>query len=104
MVTPALYDQANLCLPLGTKLGVGGEGAVYELPTRRGSVAKVYHKALDATKQAKLRAMVPLASPDLLKVASWPTSTLHEQPGGPVVGLVMPRVVASKEIHVLYSP
>src|SRR5262249_25949672 len=70
------------------------------------SVAKVYHKPPEPRREQKLRAMAALAQtqPDLLKVAAWPTTTLHSSPRGPVVGVLMPRVAGHKEVHTLYSP
>ena len=47
--------------------------------------------------------MAELVTPDLLKIAAWPTATLHEKPGGPVAGILMPKIVGFKEIHHLYS-
>src|SRR5581483_286949 len=67
-------------------------------------VAKIYHKALAASDAAKLRIMVGLARDELVRVAAWPTATLHERPGGPMVGFVMRRIKDYKEIHTLYSP
>ena len=36
--------------------------------------------------------MARLATPELLKIAAWPTATLHAAPGGPVVGILMPKI------------
>jgi DNA-binding helix-hairpin-helix protein with protein kinase domain len=67
-------------------------------------VAKVYHKVPAQQTEAKLRTMVALARDELIKVAAWPTATLHERAGGPTVGLMMRRIKDFKEIHILYSP
>ena len=99
-----LYDNLNQRVELGSQLGVGGEGAVLEVVGQPLFVAKVYHKPPDALKEQKLRAMVCLARPDLLKLAAWPTATLHQNPRGPLVGVLMPRVSGHKEVHTLYSP
>lgn len=104
MVASNLYDNSGSLVALGRKLGTGGEGSVFEVPAVPSLVAKVYHKAQDSRKAEKLRAMVRLAVPDLLKVAAWPTATLHDRPAGPVVGLVMPKIAGFKEVHTLYSP
>src|SRR5947209_6299235 len=99
-----LMDAHGRPVPLGRQLGVGGEGAVFEVtgscPTL---VAKVYHKPPRVLHQAKLRAMVGLAREELLRVAAWPVTTLHAQVGGPVAGVAM-RKVEGRELHELYSP
>jgi DNA-binding helix-hairpin-helix protein with protein kinase domain len=48
--------------------------------------------------------MVTLQRAELLKVAAWPSATLHERAGGPAVGLTMRRIRDYKEVHTLYSP
>jgi DNA-binding helix-hairpin-helix protein with protein kinase domain len=48
--------------------------------------------------------MVRIADDDLLKVCSWPKSTLHATRNGPIVGILIPRIEGFKEIHTLYSP
>jgi len=53
---------------------------------------------------AKLQVMVGLGTERLLKVSAWPIDTLHDQPGGPVTGILMPRILGHKQIHMLYSP
>jgi DNA-binding helix-hairpin-helix protein with protein kinase domain len=104
MTPRILYDNRNQRIELGPQLGVGGEGAVYEVSGQSALVAKVYHKPPDTAKDQKLRAMVALAHPDLLQVAAWPTATLHQSPSGPLAGILMPKVAGHKEVHTLYSP
>src|ERR1700730_16627468 len=104
MTLRSLYDNLSHRVELGSQLGGGGEAAVFEVVGQSSSVAKVYHKPPDARREQKLRAMVALARPDLLTVAAWPTATLHRNPGGPLLGILMPRVEGHKEIHTLYSP
>ena len=99
-----IYDQTGRQFSLGPQLGRGGEGVVFELPSDSSIVAKVYHKPPDATKAEKLKCMARLSNPDLLKVAAWPVGTLHAHPGGPLVGLVMPRIAGFREVHTLYGP
>jgi DNA-binding helix-hairpin-helix protein with protein kinase domain len=48
--------------------------------------------------------MVQNADPELLKFAAWPTTTLHDAPGGLLVGFAMPRFSNYRAIHTLYSP
>jgi DNA-binding helix-hairpin-helix protein with protein kinase domain len=90
---------------LGAQLGRGGEGSVYTLEgARAGHVAKIYHTPLPAEKQEKLVRMARIATSDLLKITTWPVATLHPAVGGPVRGILMPRLVGYSDVHVLYGP
>ena len=91
-------------MALGESIGRGGEAEVFAVQAVPGSVAKVYHKVPEHTKGEKLAVMAAIAAPDLLRVAAWPTGTLHVRPGGEVTGLMMPRVERHRELHALYSP
>jgi DNA-binding helix-hairpin-helix protein with protein kinase domain len=98
-----IYDSNGREVRLGTELGRGGEGAVFELPGTN-NVAKVYLKDLAPDKSEKLSLMASIASPDLLRFSGWPTAILKNR-RGTVVGFAMSRVSPlSKEIHRLYSP
>jgi DNA-binding helix-hairpin-helix protein with protein kinase domain len=97
-----LYDGDGRHVVLGREIGRGGEGTVWEVtPT---VVAKVYHERVDSEKVAKLKAMARLATPDLLRVAAWPTGTLHKTPHGQLVGFLQPKISDHVEIHQLYGP
>lgn len=87
---------------LGSELGRGGEGAVYLVDGAPESVAKIYRRPPSASKIEKLRAMARHVSPELLRVAAWPTDLLEDD--GPVLGFLMPRVGARFDVHELYSP
>jgi len=91
-------------LVLGSRIGSGGEGAVFELAGDEGRVAKIYHKPVSPEKSDKLRCMVDLACSDLTAFASWPVATVHDGRRGPVAGIVLPRVSNHDQIHTLYSP
>jgi DNA-binding helix-hairpin-helix protein with protein kinase domain len=104
MTPPSLFDHLGQPVRIGQRLGTGGEGVVFEVATAPDMVAKVYHEPPGAQKEAKLRAMVSLGRAELIKVAAWPTATLHERPGGPTVGLTMRRIRDYQEVHTLYSP
>jgi DNA-binding helix-hairpin-helix protein with protein kinase domain len=82
---------------------VGGEGAVFDVVGRPDLVAKLYSKPQSKERCDKLRAMAKLCSPDLLKIAAWPTATLSNGKPAAVDGILMPRIVDHKEIHHLYS-
>lgn len=104
MKRPKVYGEDGRPVLLGAELGRGGEGKVFEVSGHDGLVAKIYHKPPSPERSAKLAAMVRHRSESLLKIASWPVGLLHDAPGGPVSGLLMPRISAYKEIHTLYGP
>jgi DNA-binding helix-hairpin-helix protein with protein kinase domain len=99
-----LNDQAGRVVNLGPVLASGGEGAVYTLADDPARLAKVHHEPPDAAKVRKLRWMAAHADPGLCKFAAWPTGTLHDTPGGPLVGFLMPRFDGRLPAHMLYSP
>ena len=104
MKRPKVYGEDGRPVLLGAELGRGGEGKVFEASDQDGLVAKIYHKPPSPERSAKLAAMVRHRNESLLKIASWPVGLLHGAPGGPVSGLLMPRITAYKEIHALYGP
>src|SRR5262249_15822177 len=85
-------------------LAEGGEGKIHELPGRPNFVAKVYHQRPTPEKAAKLAALVEACTPRLTGVAAWPVELLRASPGGPPIGIVLPRVDDPKDIHLLYGP
>ena len=102
--TTTLYDSQGRPLRLGKELGRGGEGAVYLLHGRPELVAKLYHEPPAPTKAAKLATMVRKRSERLLRLAAWPVETAHDGRGGPVIGLLMPKITGYQPIHELYTP
>lgn len=103
MVQRQLLDSLGRVVRLGTELGRGGEGTVFETTDRPELVAKVY-KTVDHDRMAKLWAMVQLRSDRLVHLAAWPVDTVHERQGGPIAGFLMPRVSEHRDIHQLYGP
>jgi DNA-binding helix-hairpin-helix protein with protein kinase domain len=89
---------------LGRCLGQGGEGAVYAVPMWPRSVAKIYARRPDDQTQMKLAAMVQLGTPELASFAAWPQRLLLDPKAGTVLGFLMPRVDAHREVHALYGP
>jgi DNA-binding helix-hairpin-helix protein with protein kinase domain len=77
---------------------------LYKLQSvRRGPlVAKVYHNPVTSEKVGKLEAMCRIATPELTRVAAWPTTLLRDSPTGRVVGFLQPRATG-REIHELYG-
>ncbi|MCA9067619.1 MAG: hypothetical protein KDA84_01765, partial [Planctomycetaceae bacterium] len=56
------FDNRGNRVALGAELGVGGEGAVFEIAGRPDWVAKIYHRTVPADKAAKLATMLKEAS------------------------------------------
>ncbi len=99
-----MTDSAGNVIVLGAELGRGGEGTVHEVASDRRLVAKVYIRAVDSEKAAKLRVMTQLGTPRISSFAAWPSATLHEGVSGATIGLLMPKVENHAEIHRLYNP
>lgn len=99
-----VYNSKGRLVTLGAELGRGGEGCVFEVSGDPARVAKIYHDPVKTEKAAKLKTMVALATPELLKLTAWAVDTLHDTPGGKVIGVLMFRLSSHKEIHKLYSP
>jgi len=104
---PALIDIAGRPLHLGSELGSGGEGSVYDLRDRSDLVVKLYHKRLEAEKASKIASMAKTANERLLKLTAWPTEPIRLGSGtgaGAVVGFTMPKITGHKQAFSLYSP
>jgi DNA-binding helix-hairpin-helix protein with protein kinase domain len=103
--TPSkLFDSAGQSIEIASNpLGLGGEGSVHDVPSRPTFVAKIYNAPQTKERSEKLSTMAAMATADLTTFAAWPTATLHKKPGGPIAGILMPKVSGCKEIHHLYS-
>jgi DNA-binding helix-hairpin-helix protein with protein kinase domain len=99
-----LCDVSGREAGLGRCLGQGGEGAVYAVPMWPRSVAKIYARRPDDRTAMKLAAMVQLGTEELASFAAWPQGLLLDPRTSGVVGFLMPRVDAHREIHALYGP
>lgn len=95
--------RARTGIRLGQELGRGGEGAVFTVESHKDWVAKIYSTPPDPERVLKLSVMAELAAPSLLRIAAWPLDLLTERTGI-VRGFIMPRIVARRDIHELYSP
>ena len=104
MTTRSFADLKGAEASLGRCLGQGGEGAVYSVPSRPRSVAKIYASRPDEHAARKLGAMVQLGDAELAAIAAWPQDLLHDPRTGDVVGFLMPRIDDHHEIHKLYGP
>jgi DNA-binding helix-hairpin-helix protein with protein kinase domain/Flp pilus assembly protein TadD len=99
-----VYNSKGQLITLGAELGRGGEGGVFEVSGDPARAAKIYDKPVEAEKATKLSVMVTLATPELLKLTAWAVDTLHDRPGGKIIGVLMFKLNSHKEIHKLYSP
>lgn len=99
-----LFSSKGTPLEIGAMVGRGGEGAVFDVPSLGAQVAKLYHQQPDANKQAKLSFMAATADQQLLNYVAWPQETLHAEPGGKIVGFLMPKVSGKAPVHMVYSP
>jgi DNA-binding helix-hairpin-helix protein with protein kinase domain len=99
-----LRDHSGNEVRLSAKpFATGGEGAVFDVVGRPNLVAKLYSKPQNKERCDKLHAMAKLCTPELLKIAAWPTATLSNGNPAAVEGILMPRIADHKEIHHLYS-
>jgi hypothetical protein len=80
------FDESGQLIQLGTKLGEGGEGVVFDATHAGQSVAaKIYSKALPPEHQAKLRTMSQIGDTYLKEMAhqrsdaeaQWTCGRLH---------------------------
>lgn len=99
------FDQTGSPVELGAKIAAGGEGEILEVVGDVNRVAKLYFKPPSPATATKLGLMASIsrASPTVLKTAAWPTATLHESPGSPARGFLMPRA-KGEPVHALYHP
>jgi DNA-binding helix-hairpin-helix protein with protein kinase domain len=107
MQTPhTLFDTNGRPIKLGAKIAQGGEGSVYALADNPALVAKIYHPSRipDASRRAKLQAMVAGSTPRLTQLAAWPTGLLLTGGDGLPAGFLMQRLAGFVEIHALYTP
>lgn len=78
---------------------------VYTCPQEPGLVAKIYSRAPDAEKIAKLHWMLEQLSahPDLAQWCTWPQELVYDAEGK-CVGFRMARVLELRPIHEIYQP
>ena len=101
---PDIVDSQGRMVPLGSTLGSGGEGTVYEVKQAVDRAAKIYLKPLSEERASKIRAMVKMNPDGLAKLMSWPVDLLLEKRTKQPIGLLIPRVHNKKNVHHLYGP
>jgi len=89
-------------LTLDTKLGEGGEGAVFSVREDPGIVAKLYLAAPSGLQGEKLELMCSMASDRLSEIAAWPKDVLYDN--GQRIGFTMPKVVNQLPFHEVVGP
>jgi DNA-binding helix-hairpin-helix protein with protein kinase domain len=103
MSSPDVFDAQNRKVHLGSLVGKGAEGAVYELRDNPSLAAKIYFGPLSKDRSEKIRLMIPLRNARIEKLAAWPQTLLFQKSAKPI-GFVMPKFSGHKDIHHLYSP
>lgn len=99
-----LYTSSAQPLRLGSALGAGGAGTVYEIKDAPSLVAKLYHEPLTPERAEKLSLLARLGNERLFKLTAWPIDVLRLQPDGPITGFTMQCVGQAEEVHALHSP
>src|SRR5215510_3678404 len=89
---------------LGRRIGIGAEGAVYEIKDRSDLVVKIYHEPPPPEKAEKLVVLSGLGNERLFNLSAWPVDVLRDAPDGAVVGFVLKRISGAEEVHALHSP
>ena len=87
---------------LGREIAKGHEGAVHELPSMPGLVAKIYHSAPSPVRARKLQAMAAMPAAARPAGAAWPVAVVLD--GARIAGFVMPRFENRRELHAVCAP
>lgn len=98
-----VFDADGSPVALTTRLGEGGQGKVYRMAEGEHLLAKLYKNEEDfAEKRPRLKALLALDSPQLAKVAAWPTRPLMDA-RGETVGFVMENLKGWVPLHKVYQ-
>ncbi|WP_043838398.1 helix-hairpin-helix domain-containing protein [Muricoccus aerilatus] len=89
-------------LQIGREIAKGAEGAVHELLSMPGYVAKIYHAAPDPVRAQKLQAMAAMPPEARPAGAAWPVAVVQDGPR--IAGFVMPRFENRRELHAVSAP
>jgi DNA-binding helix-hairpin-helix protein with protein kinase domain len=87
---------------IGREIAKGAEGAVHELSSMPGHVAKIYHAPPDAVRARKLQAMAAMPPEARPAGAAWPVAVVQNGPR--IAGFVMPRFENRRELHAICAP
>ena len=89
-------------VPVGRRLGIGGEGEVFAVADGTSRALKVYAKP-DAAREAKVRSMIVAGLAAACPDVAFPTAAVHDADGR-FVGFTMRLIEGGQPIHELYSP
>src|SRR5690348_16840904 len=103
MAASKYITSSGTTVTLGSLLGKGGEGEVFDVAHDSTLAAKVFKSPPSSDRSSKLSSLVQLKTDRLVKLAAWPVDTIHERRGGPAVGFLMPKVSGTEQIHLLYT-
>jgi DNA-binding helix-hairpin-helix protein with protein kinase domain len=103
MVDHPLTDDKGGPVLLGSEVGKGGEGAVFNVQGSPALVAKVYFKQLSRDKADKIAVMASIGTERIRKLSAWPIGLLRSTKGTPA-GFLMPKVASHRPIFELYGP
>lgn len=90
-------------LPLGKRIGKGGEGEVFAIDAKPGTAVKIYKDELRSNREPKVRAMVQADLAETTKLVAFPAAIATDGRGG-FIGFLMRLVSGYRPIHELYSP
>ncbi len=106
---PRCRTDKGQTITTGPQLGVGGEGAVFNVMGQPSMVAKIYHAhRLDAALAAKVTAMVADPPDDETRAKfnhvsiAWPEAVLYN--GNTFMGYIMPKIPKSDDLYDLLQP
>ena len=75
-----MIDSEGRPIKLGSEIGRGGEGSVFEIDGQPRFVAKIYHeKQLPVDQVAKLELITKQWSETLEAISAWPRSFVYDE-------------------------
>ncbi|AXV04985.1 Putative chaperonin [Euzebya pacifica] len=98
-----VYGANGQVVPLGDRIGRGGEGTVYRLSASSYQAAKVFHQPMSPQRVQKVTALIGVTDESVRKLAAFPQSLLYNGERLPV-GILMPLLEGYHDIHHLYGP
>lgn len=89
---------------LGTRIGGGGEGAIYRIRENAGLAAKIYFQAPPEATLRKLVKLLAMRKQIVTNHTAWPLELLREVWGAAPVGFLMPLVADAQPLHMMINP
>lgn len=90
-------------VPLGERIGKGGEGEVFAVADAPALAAKLYAPDGARRREAKIAAMVEARLGEGEPFVAFPRAVVRDA-GGRFAGFLMPRVTGAEPLHELYAP